>query len=101
LNWSRVGYTTASWVLSPAISGTLSATVFTIVCFTTLGNNFTLKSRVLSFTLITAVSFGLTSFMVMGLVARNVPFTEVYLAIISFFIIGLFGSRLFLILKAN
>lgn len=37
LNWYKVGATAASWVLSPLVSGTLSGSLFTIVCITTLG----------------------------------------------------------------
>ena len=40
LNWKKVGATAASWICSPAVSGGLSASLFIIVCYTTLDNKF-------------------------------------------------------------
>jgi hypothetical protein len=39
--------------------------------------------------------------MVMGLVSRNIPFTEVYLAVLAIGFCGLLGSRIILTLKTN
>ena len=100
LNWSKVGATAASWVLSPLVSGTLSGSLFTIVCITTL-STFGYRSRILNFTFISGFSFAVSSFMVMGLISRNIPFSEVYLAVFAFFLLGLFGSRTFMIYFSN
>lgn len=39
--------------------------------------------------------------MVMGLIDRSIPFSEVYLGVIVFLFIGFIGSRVFLILLAK
>lgn len=96
LNWEKVAATAASWVLSPIVSGTLSGSLFTIVCVMTL-SKFSPQMRVLNLTLISGFSFALSSFMVMGLIARNVPFSKVYMGVLGYFLLGLFGSRAFML----
>jgi len=37
----------------------------------------------------------------MGLISRNVPFSQVYLAVLAFFVLGLFASRAIMIHNSN
>ena len=91
-----------SWVLSPVVSGGLAASLFIIVCFLTLdGNNFSASRRLLNLTIISAISCGLSSFMVMGLISRSIPFSELYLAVIGIGLAGLLASRFILALKSR
>ena len=101
LNWNRVGATAVSWVLSPLVTGSLSAVLFCIVCTATLGNFFSVNYRVFNLTIMTGFCFAVTGFMVMGLVERNIAFSRVYIAVIVCFFVGILGSRAFLFYTAN
>jgi hypothetical protein len=60
-------------------------------------SKFSPKRRILNLTLISGLSFALSSFMVMGLISRNVPFSQVYTGVIGYFLLGLFGSRAYML----
>lgn len=70
LNWTKVSSVAASWIVSPAVSGTLAALTFILISYTTLDCEFSAKARLLNMTLISGFSCAMSSFMVIGLVTR-------------------------------
>lgn len=71
LNWTKVGSVAASWIVSPVVSGTLAALIFVLVSYLTLDKNFSSSTRLMSLTLISAMSCSLSSYMVIGLVSST------------------------------
>ena len=64
INWMQVIKIVSSWVISPLLSSAMTLLLIMICCATTLGGfSLSLKTRLVSLSLITASSFALTNFM--------------------------------------
>ena len=101
LSWKKVEAVVSSWIISPLVSGTLSGLLFTLLCIATLSDIFSISHRLINFTLISGISFGVTGFMVMGLVVRNTKLSQVYIEVIVCVIVGIICSRLLLLHKSK
>jgi PiT family inorganic phosphate transporter len=72
LNWTKFGWTVASWFISPVLSSILAGLLFLIICSTTLGGNVKKAYwKMQAVTLISAFALGFSCFMVITLAANN------------------------------
>ena len=70
LNWQKVGWTVASWFISPVLAAILAGLLFWVVCATTLGGCALNPSwRLFNLTMIAGLSLALADYMVIGLVS--------------------------------
>ena len=69
LNWKKVGWTVASWFISPVLAAILAGILFLVVCTLTLGGAVqSLKMRLFNLSLLAGLSLAFADYMVLGLV---------------------------------
>jgi hypothetical protein len=101
LNWKKVGWTVASWFISPVLAAILAGILFiAVVAFTLGGGLRDIKARLFCLTLVSGLSISFADYMVLGLVDHSVTKDAYYSILVAFFL-GFFGCRHCLVLKAK
>lgn len=103
MNWTKFEWTVASWFISPIISSILAGLLFLVICSTTLGGS--VKNtfwKMMAVTWIAACFLCFSSFMIISVAVTGTPDPLVWeITLPLAFLIGLFGCRLCLVLKAS
>ena len=101
LNWKKVGWTVASWFISPVLAAILAGVLFIVIVACTLGGAVQdIKARLFYLTLVSGLSISFADYMVLGLVDHSVT-NDAYYSILGAFFLGFFGCRLCIVLKAK
>ena len=97
IGWNKLVRVIMSWFISPLVAMTISSSLFVIVCSTTLGGCFTsLRVRILSLYLISALSFAFVALMLINTTSKH-PNPHLYWLLPVFAVFGVIGCKVVLV----